>query len=95
MLQFLVLFNGYLGDRMVNTAAVFLDVNDGPSPLRISGNLNCPKSHDVMHCLNGNVAGQSRGENTGGAARNCWQPWRGMIAAVIVGLNDVIRCGCC
>ncbi len=41
MLQFLVFCYGLLGVRMDNTAAVLLDVNDGPSPLWISGNLNC------------------------------------------------------
>jgi hypothetical protein len=48
MLQFLVLCYGYLGDGMDNAAAVLLDINDGPSPLQIDGNLNCLKSHDVM-----------------------------------------------
>jgi hypothetical protein len=59
MLQFLVLCYGYLGDGMDNTTAVLLNVNDGPSPLQIGGDLNCLKSHDVMHCLDGDVTGQS------------------------------------
>ncbi len=51
MLQFLVFCYGLPGDGMDNAAAVLLNVNDGPSPLQIGGNLNCLKSHDVMHCL--------------------------------------------
>jgi hypothetical protein len=76
MLQFLVLCYGLLGDGMDDAAAVLLDVNDGPSPLQISGDLNCLKSHDAMHCLAGDVAGQSRVDDTGGAMRRCGQPWR-------------------
>ena len=71
MLQFLVLCYGYLGDGMDNAAAVLLNVNDGPSPLQIGGNLNCLKSHDVMHCLDGDVARQMRVDDTGGATRRC------------------------
>jgi hypothetical protein len=95
MLQFLILCYGYLGDRMDNAAAVLLDVNDGPSPLQISGNLNCLKSHDVMHCLDGDVAGQSCVDDVGGVIRSCGQPWHGTITAFIVGLNDVIQGGSC
>jgi hypothetical protein len=79
-----------LGDRMDNAAAVLLDINDWPIPLQIGGNLNCLKSHDVMHCLDGDVAGQMHVDDTGGATRRCGQPWHGTIAAFIVGLNDVI-----
>jgi hypothetical protein len=95
MLQFLVLCYGLIGDRMDNTTAVLLDVNDGPSSLQIGGNLNCLKSHDVMHCLDGDAAGQTRVDDTGGATRRCEPPWRGTIAAFIVGLNDVIQGGSC
>ncbi len=48
VLQFFVLCHGLLGDRMDNAAAVLLDVNEGPSPLQIGGNLKCLKSHDVI-----------------------------------------------
>jgi hypothetical protein len=76
MLQFLVLCYGLLGDRMDNATAVLLDVNDGPSPLQISGDLDwCRKSHDVMHCLDGDVARQLHVDDTGGATRRCGQPW--------------------
>jgi hypothetical protein len=95
MLLILVLCYGYLGDRMDNAAAVLLDVNDGPSPLQIGGNLNCIKSHDVMHCLDGDVAGQSHVDDTGGTMRSCGQPWHGTIAAFILRLNDVIQGGSC
>jgi hypothetical protein len=95
MLQFLVFCYGYLGDGMDNTAAVLLDVNNAPSSLQIGGGLNCLKSDDVMHCLDGDVARQSHVDDTGGATRSCGQLWRGMIAAFIVGLNDVIRGGSC
>ena len=95
MVQFFILCYGYLCDGMDNAAAVFLDVNDGPSPLQIGGNLNCLKSHDVMHCLDGDVAGRSHVDDMGGATRSCGQPWCGMIAAFIVGLNDVIQGGSC
>ncbi len=71
MLQFLVLCYGLVGGGMDNSAAVLLDVNDGPSPLQISGNLNYLKSHDVMHCLDGDVARQMRVDDTGGATRRC------------------------
>jgi hypothetical protein len=71
MLQFFVLCHGLLGDGMDNAAAVLLDVNDGPSQLQIGGNLNCLKSHDVMHCLDGDVAGQMCVDDTGGATRRC------------------------
>jgi hypothetical protein len=71
MLQFLVLCYGLLGDWIDNTAAVLLDVNDGSSPLQIGGNFNCLKSHDVMHCFDGDVAGQTHVDDTGGAARRC------------------------
>ncbi len=50
---------GLLGEGMDKAATVLLDVDDGPSPLQAGGNLNCLKSHDVMHCLDGDVAGQS------------------------------------
>jgi hypothetical protein len=50
---------------------MFLDVNNGPSPLLIGGNLNCLKSHDVMHCFDGDVAGQSHVDDMGGATRSC------------------------
>jgi hypothetical protein len=93
MLQFLVLCYGYLGDGMDNATAVLLDVNDGLSPLQIGGNLNCLKSYDVMHCLDGDVARKLCVDNTDGATRSCGQLWRGTIAAFIVGLNDVIRGG--
>ncbi len=80
-----------LGDRIDNTTVVLLGVNDGPSPLQISGNLDCLKSHDVMHCLDrDNVAGQLCVDDAGGATRRCGQLWCGTIAAFIVGLNDVI-----
>jgi hypothetical protein len=95
MLQFLALCYGYLGDGMDNPAAVLLDVNDGPSPLQISGNLNCLKSHDVMNCLDGDVSRQLCVDDMGGATRHCGQSWRGMIAAFIIGLNDVIQGGSC
>ncbi len=95
MLQFLVLCYGLLGDGMDNAAAVLLDVNDGPSPLQIGGDLNCLKSHDGMYCLDGDVAGQMRVDNMGGATRRCGRLWRGTIAAFIVGLNDVIQGGSC
>ncbi len=75
---------------MDNAAAVLLDVNDGPSPLQIGGDLNCLESHDVMHCLDGDVVGKMHVDNTGGATIRCGQPWRGMIAAFFVGLNYVI-----
>jgi hypothetical protein len=71
MLQFLVLCYGLLGDMMDNATAVLLDVNDGPSPLQIGGDLNCIKSHDVMHCLDGDVARQTCVNDTGGATRRC------------------------
>ncbi len=57
-MKYLVLCYGLLGDRMDNAAAVLLDVNDGPSPLQIGGDLNCLKSHDVMHCLDGDFPGK-------------------------------------
>jgi hypothetical protein len=95
MLQFLVLFYGLLGDKMDNATAVLLNVNDGPSPLQISGDLNCLRSHDVMHCLDGDVARHLHIDDTGGATRRCGQPWHGMIAAFIIGLNDVIQGGSC
>ena len=95
MLQYLVLCYGYLGDGMDNAAAVLLNVNDGPSPLQIGSNLDCLKSHDVMHCLDRDVAGQLRVDDMGGATRHCGQSWRGMIAAFIIGLNDVIQGGSC
>ncbi len=78
-----------------NTAAVLLDVNNVPIPLQIDGNLNCLRSHDVMHCLDGDVAGQLHVDDTGGAMRICGQPWHGLIAGFIVGLNDVIQGGSC
>ncbi len=90
MLQFLELCYGLLGDGMDNAAAVLLDVNDWPSRLQIGGNLNCLKSHDVMHCLDGDVAKQTRVDDTGGVTKRFGRPWRGTIAAFIVGLNDVI-----
>jgi hypothetical protein len=68
MLQFPVLCYGLLNDGMDNAAAVVLNVNDGPSPLQIGGDL---KSHDVMHCLDGDVAGQMGVDDTGGATRRC------------------------
>jgi hypothetical protein len=37
MLQFLVLCCGVLSDRMDNSAAVLLNVDDGSSPLQIGG----------------------------------------------------------
>jgi hypothetical protein len=95
MLQFLVLCYGYFGDRMDNSAAVLLNVNHGPSPLQIDGNLNCLNSHDVMHRLDGDVARQSRVDDMGGATRSCGQPGCGMVAAFIIGLNDVIQGGSC
>ncbi len=88
--KFLVLCYGLLGDGMDNAAAVLLNVNDGPSPLHIGGNLNCLKSHDVMHCLDGDVAGQTCVDDTSGVTRRCGRPWCGTIAAFIVGLNAVI-----
>jgi hypothetical protein len=69
MLQFLVLCYGYLGDGMDTATEVLLDVNDGPSPLRIGGNLNFLKSHHVMHSLDGDVARQLRVDNMGRAMR--------------------------
>jgi hypothetical protein len=95
MLHYLVLCHGLLGDGMDNAAAVLLDVNDGSSLLQISGNLNCLKSHDVMHYMDGNVARQSHVDDMGGAMRRCGRPWCGMIAAFIIGLNDVIQGGSC
>jgi hypothetical protein len=95
VLQFFVLCYGLLGDGMDNTTAVLLNVNDGPSPLQIGGDLNCLKSHDVMHCLDGDVARQTCVDDTGGATRRCGRPWRGTIAAFIVGLNDVRQAGSC
>ena len=95
MLQFLVLCYGLLGDRMDNATAVLLDVNDGPSPLQISGDLDwCRKSHDVMHCLDGDVARQLHVDDTGGAMRRCRRSWHGTIVAFIVGLNDAVGSGC-
>jgi hypothetical protein len=93
MLQFLVLCYGLLGDRMVNSTAVLFDVNDGPSPLQIGGNLNCLKSHYVMHCLDEDVARKMCVDDTVGASRRCRQLWRGTIVAFIVRLNDVVRGG--
>ncbi len=78
---------------MDNSAAVLLDVDDGPSPLQISGYLNGLKSHDVMHCVDGDVAGQSRVDDMGGATRRCRQPWHGTIAAFIVWLNYFVGGG--
>jgi hypothetical protein len=95
LLQFLVLCYGLLGDGMDNAAAVLLNIDDGPSPLQIDSDLNCLKSHDVMHYLDGDVARQSHVDDTGGAIRRCGQPWCGTIAAFIIGLNDVIRGGSC
>jgi hypothetical protein len=71
MLQFFVLCYGYLGNGMDNATAVLLDVNNGPSPLQIGGNLNCLKSHDVMHCFDGDVAGQLHVDDMGGATKSC------------------------
>ena len=91
LLQFLVLCYALLGDGMDNSVAVLLNVNDGPSPPQIGGNLNCLKSHDVMHCLDEDVAGQTRVDDTGGVMRRCRRPWHGTIAAFIIGFNDVIQ----
>jgi hypothetical protein len=75
MLKKIVLCYGLLGDGMDNAAAVLLNVNDGPSPLQIGSNLDCLKSHDVMHCLDRDVAGQLRVDDMGGATRRrCGQP---------------------
>ncbi len=93
MLQFLVLCYGLLGDGMDNSAAVFLNVKDGPSLLQISGYLNGLKSHDVMHCLDGYVAGQTRVDDMAGVMMRCRQAWHGTIASFIVGLNDVVQGG--
>jgi hypothetical protein len=93
MLQFPVLCYGLLGDGMDNSAAVLLNVDDGPSPLKIGGYLNGLKSHDLMHCLDGDVAGQMRVDDMGGATRRCREPWRGTITVFIVGLNDVVQGG--
>ncbi len=71
MLQFLVLCYGLLGDGMDSSKAVLFDVNDGPSPLQIGGCLNGLKSHGVMHCLDGNVAGQMRVDDMGEVMRKC------------------------
>jgi hypothetical protein len=71
MLQFLVFCCGLLGEVMDNPIAVLLDVLDGPSPLQVGGDLNCLKSHDVMNCLDGDVARQRRVDDTGGAMRRC------------------------
>jgi hypothetical protein len=95
MLQFLVLYYGLLGEGMDNTSAVLINVNDGLSPLQIGGDLNCLKSHDKMHCLDGDVARRTCVDDTGGAMRSCEQPWHGKIAAFIVGLNYVIQGGSC
>jgi hypothetical protein len=67
---------------MDNAAAVPLDVNDGPSPLQIGGDLNCLNSHNVMHCLDGDVAKQLRVDGMGGATRRCGQPWCGKHCSV-------------
>ncbi len=80
---------------MDNAAALLLYVSDGPSPLQIGGDLNCLKSHDVMHCLDGDVAGQTHVDDAGGATRRCGQPWGGTITVYIVELNDVIQGGSC
>jgi hypothetical protein len=93
MLQFPVLCYCLLGDGMDNATTVLLNVDDGPSPLRIGGYLNCLKSHDLMHFLDGDVVRQLCVDDTGGAKRRCGQPWHGTIAAFIVRLNDVIRGG--
>ncbi len=93
MLQFCVLCYVLLGDRMDNSAAVLLDVDDGPSPLQIGGYLNSLKSHNVMHCLDGDVARQMHVDDMGGATRRCRQPWHGMIAVFNVRLNDVVQGG--
>jgi hypothetical protein len=95
MVQFFILCYGYLCDGMDNAAAVFLDVNDGPSPLQISGDLNCLKSLDVMHCLDGDVARKLCVDDTDGARRSCGQSWHGAIAAFIVRLNGVIQGSSC
>ncbi len=91
MLQFLVLCNGLLGDRMDNSAALLHDVNDGPSPLQIGGDLHCLKIHNVMHCMDGDVAGQTCVDDMGRATRRCGQSWPGMITEFIIGLKNVIR----
>ncbi len=39
--------------------------------MQIGGDLNCLKSHDVMHCLDGDVAGLLRVDDMGGATRRC------------------------
>ncbi len=84
-----------LGVGTDNAAAVLLNVNDGPTPLQIGGNFNRLKSHYVMHCLDGDLAGQTHVDDTDGAVRRIGRPWHGTIAAFIVGLNDVIRGGSC
>ncbi len=71
MLQLLVLCYGLLGDGMDNSASVLFNVDDGPRLLQIGGYLNGLKSHDVMHCLDGDVAKQTRVDDTGGAMRRC------------------------
>jgi hypothetical protein len=43
---------------MDNTNAVFFDVDDGPSPLQLVCHFEGFKSHDMMHCLDGNVTRQ-------------------------------------
>jgi hypothetical protein len=90
MLQFIALCYGFLGDGMDNTAAVLLDVNDKYSPLQIGGDLNCLKSHDMMHCLDEDDARQTHVDDMGGATRRCRRPWGGTITVFITGLNDVM-----
>jgi hypothetical protein len=41
---------------MDNSKTVLFNVDDGPGPLQIGGHLKGLKSHDVMYCLDGDVA---------------------------------------
>jgi hypothetical protein len=95
MLQFLILCDGLLGNRMDYSETMFFDVDDRPGSLLIGGNFDGFESHDVIHSLDGDVAGHARIGDTG---RMPWRSGRSggwAVVVVVVRINDVVSRRCC
>jgi hypothetical protein len=87
MLKFLVLCDCLLGNGMVDTKAVFFNVDDGPGPLQLNCHFEGFESHGMMHSLDGNVTRQVSIDKTYLLPRWCGRPCSWAFMTVVIRLK--------